>query len=365
MADDESTYSAPDVEPLRRQRAQKRGAVTRLSKKLAGLTSQPLAELTLSSVKSLLRQFKLEFQSHDSIQDRIDDALANDPDALDAEFAEREKHGDLHSDLSIYFKQTEDLIDRINAYSAGHSLLLLLRSFTNQSVCPPVISQFQSALSDYKALSATYTPFQSVPELADLFSRVSTAVSKASDHIASAPPAPSAAASPAPATPSARPNRIAHLSVDLPKFDGNPLNWSHFENLFNSTLRNRADTFCNADKRSLLANAIVAKEGQEILRTDTEDDTPVKDLLEMLRDHFGRAEVVVPLLMKEVLALPIIRDTYDGLRGLITRLVKGNASLKTHIGDSLSEFLCYLPLLLGTLGGGGANSRPFLMKLGI
>ncbi len=68
----------------------------------------------------------------------------------------------------------------------------------------------------------------------------------------------------------------------------------------------------------------------------------MEELMALLRDHFGRPEVIVPLLQKEILAISTVRDTYEGLRGVVTWVVKGYTSLIAHIGDSLSEFLTYL-----------------------
>jgi len=50
--------------------------------------------------------------------------------------------------------------------------------------------------------------------------------------------------------------KAAPINVELPKFDGNPIHWRHFETLFSTAIRTRASGFSNLDKRCLLMDQI-------------------------------------------------------------------------------------------------------------
>ena len=91
---DDDSISLPSVELLRRQRAHRRGAITRLTKRLAILYERTLKAARIEAGEALLQDVKLEIEKHDRLQDYIDDALADDPDALEAEYIERERHND-------------------------------------------------------------------------------------------------------------------------------------------------------------------------------------------------------------------------------------------------------------------------------
>ncbi len=91
---DDDSISLPSVELLRRQRAHRHGAITRLTKRLAILYERTLKAARIEAGEALLQDVKLEIEKHDRLQDYIDDALADDPDALEAEYIERERHND-------------------------------------------------------------------------------------------------------------------------------------------------------------------------------------------------------------------------------------------------------------------------------
>lgn len=136
--------------------------------------------------------------------------------------------------------------------------------------------------------------------------------------------------------------RAAPITVALPKFDGNPINWRHFETLFSTAIKTRASGFSNLDQRSLLMEALTTQEAKAIVRSFPIDDAPVEKILDKLRLRFGRPQVVIPLLIKKVTAPNKFTRTYEGLSLLREQYVLGLDSLKPYVGNSLSAFLVYL-----------------------
>ncbi len=136
--------------------------------------------------------------------------------------------------------------------------------------------------------------------------------------------------------------RAAPINVELPKFDGNPINWRHFETLFSTAIRTRASGFSNLDVRCLLMDALQSAEAKEVVRSYPEDDAPLDNLMGRLRQRFGRPQLVVPLLVQKITRPTTYTHSYSGLRTLMDQVLMGYDALKPFIGDSLSEFLTYL-----------------------
>ncbi len=342
---EEESVALPSLDLLRRQRAHRRGAITRLSKRLATLYEKTIKAASVEVGEALLQDVKLEIEKHDRIQDSIDDALADHPDALEAEYIERERHNDVNTSLII---DVRAFISQVHAYDLGRILTHRHQVFLN--LHDHALQEVRDKLKAIQDLHATFCSkaalFPRSAELVDLSATVKDLIVKALAKVASTvtPASPTAsAAAPLAATDRSSdrptPSRMAPLNVDLPKFTGDPLGWANFESLFNSTLRTRTETFSEADKRSVLSTAILHPEGQRILQDDP--TASVEDSIAQLRQYFGRAEVVVPLLLERMLNLSTITELFDSLQDSIQRVVRGHNSLAAHIENSLSEFLTY------------------------
>ncbi len=329
------------VEQLRRKRGHRRGVLTRYSRRCSALASKLLPELSLDELQSLSRDIDNEVEKHDDIQEQIEELLYTDKGALEAEYAERDRCGELYDEL---VRDVRSLSTRVSAFHTSSTLLARTRAVLASKECSQHSQdELQSVSTRFVELGEkTLATFS--PEIADLYSSLSSALTEARDHLArlknAATPARSDAVTPS--TPAHTPSsRLAPLTIDLPTFDGDPLSWANFENLFKNLLITRADSLSNMDKRSLLSNAIKCAEGQHLLHAMADKDVKVELLIETLRKRFGRAEIVVPLRNRQVLSDSHIDDDYTGLRSVIDNVVLGYRALDAHIGDSLSEFLTY------------------------
>ncbi len=57
----------------------------------------------------------------------------------------------------------------------------------------------------------------------------------------------------------------APINVELPKFDGDPLQWRKFHTMFTAAITTRAVEFSELDKKCLLSNSILPKDGKDIM----------------------------------------------------------------------------------------------------
>ncbi len=129
--------------------------------------------------------------------------------------------------------------------------------------------------------------------------------------------------------------------MELPKLNGDPLQWRHFENLFTIAIATRASGFSPLDIKCLLLESLQTPEAKEIVRTFPKDDTGLSKILAKLRLRFGRPQVVVPLIIKKMTAPTTYTNDYAGFQKLNDTLLRGYDSLLPFIGDSLSQFLLY------------------------
>ncbi len=134
--------------------------------------------------------------------------------------------------------------------------------------------------------------------------------------------------------------RAAPITVDLPKFSGEPLRWRKFQAMFIAAIRTRAAGFSELDKRCLLMDSIQSRDGKDIISNATEDAT-MDDLLEHLRVRFGRPQVVVPLLIQKMDNPHTFTADYEGIQHIHQQIFNGYDALGPYLKDSLASYLTY------------------------
>jgi len=220
------------------------------------------------------------------------------------------------------------------------SLLMLSPLLT---IKEPSKHHYQEAFKDFKkavsALARKASPYMDDDYVRAIVKPLREGVTAVQTDITAADSPPRATTTvDAPSRPAPR---AAPITVELPKFDGDPTHWRHFETLFSTAIRTRASGFSHLDVRCLLMDALQSPEAKEVVRSYPKDDAPLDDLLCRLRQRFGRPQIVAPILVNKILKPTSFADSYDGLRTLTDQVLMGYDALTQFIGDSLSEFLTY------------------------
>ncbi len=132
--------------------------------------------------------------------------------------------------------------------------------------------------------------------------------------------------------------KAAPINVELPKFDGDPLQCRKFHTMFTAAITTRAVGFSELDKKYLLSNSILPQDGKDIV-----DNAPEKEdlsqLLERLKRRYGRPQVVVPLLIKKIDQPQSFSFDYEGVHH--TQIFQGYDALEPYMENSLSSYLLY------------------------
>ncbi len=313
---DESPPPSPSsLERLRRQRANRRGNITRYSRKVETLASRSLCDVTKLELTSLLCDLDKEIAKHSLLQDEIELLVSDDYDAPDAEMADRDRHDEVHSSVRL---DIESLHKRLATYALGTDLelqlnvLINLTDFTSEAT-----SAFKELRQDFSAFTHQTASFAAVEEFTIVTKTIKAGIAVIHHNVATSPTTSATPVSPTSSTePTHQPiSRVAPVNIDLPKFSGNPLDWRHFEIMFASTLDTRKDSVSNGDKVAMLSAAIPDK-GRQFLNTDKNGIRPVEDILDDLRQHYGRPEVVVPLRLRSYLWPPsaTLKNAFGNLK---------------------------------------------------
>ncbi len=327
------------LETLKRKRGHRRGQITRIHRRLSILQSKHLKEIPVTDVDLAIADLTHEIKLHESLHEQIEDLLSTNAPALSLEHTERETRDDIHTSLHL---QLSNLRHKLDIWHTGTDLSADLDTlFTIKEPSKP---HYQEAFKDFKkevsTLARKASPYMDDDQVRAIVKPLRDGVTAIQMDITSAD-APSRSTTLVDSTSRPAP-RAAPITVELPKFAGNPTHWRHFETLFSTAIRTRASGFSNLDVRCLLIDALQSLEAKEVVRSYPEDDAPLDDLLCRLRQRFGRPQIVVPLLVQKIVKPMTFTNTYDGLRSLTDQVLMGYDSLKPFIGDSLSQFLTYL-----------------------
>ncbi len=134
--------------------------------------------------------------------------------------------------------------------------------------------------------------------------------------------------------------RAVPINVELPKFDGDPLQWRKFHTIFTVAFTTRAVGFSELDKKCLLSNSILPKDVKDIV-----DNAPEKEdlsqLLERLKRRYGRPQFVVSLLIKKMDQPQSFSFHYEGVQCIHTQIFQGYDALEPYMEDSLLSYLLY------------------------
>ncbi len=214
---DEATHP-PSLNLLRRQRGHRRGAITRLGKRLSNLYDSDLSDHALARGEAFLRDLDKEVAILDKLQDSVEVAVAEDADALEAEYMERERHNEINSNLDIEGKA---FLTLAQAYDLGKVATKRLEDFLSlRDFSSPEVRSQLKALQD---LHATFCSKSALSprsaQLADIATSVKDLLVEAINRVPTTSSTPAATTSTDRYTDRPPPtSRMAPLNVDLPKF---------------------------------------------------------------------------------------------------------------------------------------------------
>jgi len=143
---DEAAELNPALDRLRRQRAHKRGQVTKLQKKITSLDDSHPDNLDSYTIKGLIKELSAAVTAHDAVQAQINVLLEDVLDAYDAELLDSEKHDELHLQLS---NTLDRVSDRCQLWSDSASVVKQMDAMFN--VADKTTDAFRSSFVEFRA----------------------------------------------------------------------------------------------------------------------------------------------------------------------------------------------------------------------
>ncbi len=241
----------------------------------------------------------------------MEDLAAADEELLRAEHSERDKHGAVHAELLDVLGYLHTKIDLWGAGMDLHTDLEALQALKEPGK-PHFIKAFAEFRKGVKDLGHQCRGYSDDDNISAVIKTLRDAVTNLNLDVEKAlSEAPTSIATTT-LTDSTPKVKAAPIIVQLPKFDGDPLQWRYFSNLFTTAIKTRSSGFSELDKRCLLVKSLLSKETKMEV-TNVPDDVSLDELMELLRKRFGRPQMVVPIVIKQVSRPDSFTADYVGL----------------------------------------------------
>jgi len=327
------------LESLKRKRANCRGQITKIQRKLTSFITRYPRDVTASEVNLAIASLDQKIDNHEDLSDQVEELLLEDTTSLDREHEDRETKDDTYTELKAKLHAFKE---RLSVWAKGSALCTELNArFTTDdptnSAFVHSFDRFEDSVSNFRVQAVSHleddeisTQLKQLQDKLEMIRReMEAAITKKPTTVVITEPRPTAP-------------RAAPITVQLPKFDGNPLNWRSFESTFTAAIKTRAVGFSNLDVRSLLLDSLQSERAREIIRAYPDEDTPMEDLLKALKLDYGRPQVIVPLLLNKVEHPHKFSNTYEGIHDAFKQFIRPveelipilearrNLSRKTH-----------------------------------
>ncbi len=333
------TMEDVNIEQLKRQRATRRGQITRLQKKVASYFDANLRSLIKADLEQSLKDVHRQLESESSLQDRIEAHLADSPVELEAEQKEAERFDSamnkLVSDANLALL-TYDVNAKCNYLINELELLRIDTAVTSKHHMDNVASFNQ----EFKELYQSAAPVFSDDRLSAAFTKLkegkvdlNLSISKALEAVDDS------ASSTSSATPIVHVPSEPALKIDLPKFNGKPASWLTFQTMFENVISKRGKHLSGVEKTTLLNNAMTTKEAKDLVNQHSSGGVDYDKAMGALKRHFGSIHVIYPILVSTITKGGHFEMTKKSLADLHDKIFRPYYQITSIASDSLSTYL--------------------------
>ncbi len=284
------------IDRLRRQRAHKRGLVTKLLKKIQSLDTCHPDDLDLVVIDGLSDELSSTVSAHNQIQAQINDLVLDSEEAYESELVESERHDEIHTDLRRTLRRVRE---RYQLWSDSNSIVgeMKLLLAATDTTSPRFEARFQSFISRCTPFLNSGKCHRLVPAFRDRFTAFEEARDILFRHEGTPLPTPASASPSSASTCSSGHNA---LRIEVPSFDGDPEHWEQFESLFVSTIKTRAKGYSPMEVRGLLRSAVKPDKARRLLDNLPHVDCNLEKMMAELKSVYGAPNIVCPILTRKI-----------------------------------------------------------------
>ncbi len=255
--------TAHQLETLRRRRGGKRGALTKLQRRVIEFQEGHPNKLVSFIADDFFKDLEAIKISHLALQDQIEDLVQEDDDALKAEEPERERDEENFAKVRSSLRECQA---RSTLWTDSNGLLEELdRALEFTEVDSPLFrssfAELSKACRDWTKVAIAYT--EDHPTFENRYRSIREKLDALSKEVHST------CRDPRPEPPADRPapSRSTKLKLDLPTFSGHPVDWHHFHELFTSALDRAGEDYSQREKTCFLLKAMTGGEAEQIVKS--------------------------------------------------------------------------------------------------
>lgn len=288
--------TAQQLETLRRRRGGKRGALTKLHRRVIEFQEGHPNKLVSFIADDFFKDLEAIKISHLALQDQIEDLVQEDDDALKAEEPERERDEENFAKVRSSLRECQA---RSTLWTDSNGLLEELdRALEFTEVDSPLFrssfAELSKACRDWTKVAIAYT--EDHPTFENRYRSIREKLDALSKEVHST------CRDPRPEPPADRPapSRSTKLKLDLPTFSGHPVDWHHFHELFTSALDRAGEDYSQREKTCFLLKAMTGGEAEQIVKSHAASEDGYTKALKALKNRYGSAKMVFPHLVNKV-----------------------------------------------------------------
>ncbi len=273
----------------------------------------------------------------DALQGRYEELLlTTSPETRDEEMLTGEA---TRADYQVLVEKVQTFVDQVNLYEEGTALIDSLEDLTradnlSSTIYQDKIKALESQSVKFRRASryfATYPEIEAIrerlPRLIDIIYNQAAKDLTASETASR----PKSDVSPKPEKIETR--LMPQLTVDLPKFSGDPMEWYSFKNLFTITITNYYAGAPQTVTTTLLTKAMESEEARSIVTTAAVGDKCYDDAFKALEAVCGNPAKIYPQYLGDLMKPETYTYEQKSLRRMrenIRRVMKGMESCKDN-----------------------------------
>ncbi len=283
-----------DVESIKKKRTIQRAQFTRVFRKFKKLEDKALHNLRTVDLTRILDEIKPHVTLHKALQNKYDEVLAENSDLSELSSNEAEDEARLEEYQDVIFN-IEEMISKMKFYQEGVILFQTIKEINNSDtlLAPSVISRItrlDSQIEQYLKSTLDYVHDEDIhtmcAELRDGMFHLTRALAQAQE--ANCPISTS--------TQVTKPeiivnSRSSRLKVSLPKYDGSPLEWRRFLELF-TTVIDKDSTLRDSEKTCLLLESMDTPETREVVKAASTGSDSYNAAMKALQRKYGRSRTI-------------------------------------------------------------------------
>ncbi len=320
-----------DKEAVKRKRTSHRGNVTKLRKRMDEFLKESIHELDISDIQYYKKEMEKEVQYNKVLQEKYEELLLNETgttNAYEREIMECEDNERTQQELHSQFLKLLHEVEQVGEYEIIEAEATNLRESTHigeRSLDIDVskfkrdCQQFLKTNRSYKGHCEMSNMLTKVREMMSVVPEIHLIAKKKKEDIEHSTTGSTNGMDGDSLTPSSSiivQQRRKELEVELPTFNGDPLDWQTFEEILQNLMKSRGASLSQAEKASILAGRMRKEDDRKLVRSFAGTIEEYNCAIAALTNQYGDPNRLYPMYVNKLLSTPHFTFDQESLRSL-------------------------------------------------